>query len=153
MRLVSNTFKEEHLVAAVGLAAGVAIGTISVRQAIDALRTRSMLGGGLLIACHTIGWGAIGSVIIDNRLAGSVLCDLSFDWLVVDGVTGVRSVNTGLETLTLARVRLHDLLVLTESRVELVNLNIVQEYTFAQRAWDGGAKFSITGLERIVSTC
>lgn len=119
---------------------GVALATVNTLGARGKLLSLA-LGGGLAVNV-----GAISSVIVDDRLGRLVLGRLALDRLGVDGVTSVTGVDSGLETCTLARERLHELLVLAESLVHLVGRDIVKEDTAANGAGDGCAKLAITGL-------
>ena len=67
---------------------------------------------------------------------------------VLNGVSSVARVDESLETGTLARVGLHDLLVLIESSDHLVVADVVEEDTVTHGVdGDGSAELAITGLE------
>lgn len=141
-RETPNHRKREHLAAlAAGSKAGGTVGG-GVRDTVDTLGAAGHLLSGLLAG----GLGTTLDVVVDDRLAcrvGSVVLEL----LVVLGVTSVAGIDKGLETLTLAGVGLHQLLVLLKSGVHLAGLNIVEEDTRAEGAGDSSTELAITGLK------
>lgn len=94
----------------------------------------------------------VSDIIVDDRLGSLVLRRLTLDGLGVGSVTSVATVDGSLETGTLARVRLHDLLVLAEGLVQLLGGDIVQEDTLAQWTGDCSTEFAVTSLENILAT-
>jgi hypothetical protein len=81
------------------------------------------------------------------ELVGDGALDLLLGGLVVHGVAGVGGVDEGLETLTVAGVSLHDLLVLAEGSGELFLANVVDERARAERVGDGSTELAVTCLE------
>jgi hypothetical protein len=93
---------------------------------------------------------ARGYIIVEDaglELIGDGALDLLLGGLVVHGVAGVGGVDKGLETLTVAGVSLHDLLVLAEGSGKLFLANVVDEGAGAEGVGDGSAELAIAGLE------
>lgn len=111
-------------------------------MAVNTLRTAGVVDGSLL----AVGVDTVLDVVVDDRLAGRV-GSLGLDALVVLGVASVAGVDVGLETGTVAREGLHDLLVLAEGSVHLVHLDVVQEDARTERARNSGTELSVTSLE------
>ena len=130
-----------HLAAlAAGSKAGGTVGG-GVRDTVDTLGTAGHLLGGLLAG----GLGTTLNVVVDDGLAGrvgGVVLNLA-----VSCETSVAGVDESLETLTLAGVGLHQLLVLLKSGVHLAGLNVVEEDARAERAGNSSTELAITGLE------
>jgi len=146
--LLDTNARGNHLVATVGLA----IGTVcsSVLETVDTLWSRGGVDSALLVSTlstQSVGRSAVLCIVVDDRLAGNVLgLDLALGRVGVSGVTSVAGVDKSLETGTLTRVLLHDLLVLTEGLGHLVMADVVQELALAERSWDGGTELAVTSL-------
>lgn len=115
--------------------------------AVHTLWAGRKFGGFLGLSSLAIDLSAVGHIIVDDGLASLVLLHLTFDGLGIDGVTGITGVDAGLDTSTLAGVRLHDLLVLAEGLSHLLVRNVVEEDTLAERAWYCGTELAITSLD------
>jgi len=150
--LLDTTVHENHLVSAVGLAIGVTIGTVcsTILETVDTLWSRGSVDSTLLVSTlgtQSVGLSTVLGVVVDDRLAGDVLgLGLALNRLGVRGVTSVAGVDKGLESGTLARVRLHDLLVLTESLGHLLVADVVQELALTERSWNGSTELTVTSL-------
>lgn len=104
------------------------------------------LGSFVGLSGLAVNLSAVGYIIIDNGLAGLVLLHLAFGRLGVASVASITGVNAGLKTSTLARVRLHDLLVLAEGFGHLFLRNVVEEDTRTERARYCGTELAVTSL-------
>ena len=138
-----------HLVSTVGKAVG------AILQTVHTLGAGSCVDGTVVVptlSTQSIGLGTILSVVVDDRLAGDVLgLNILLGRLGVSGVSSVAGVDKGFKTGTLARVRLHDLLVLVESLDHLFVADIVQEDALAKRGRNGGTELAITCLRSCIS--
>lgn len=122
-----------------------AVGTIGL-ETVDAFGSRGSLESSLLGQDILIG---VLSVIVDDHLGGGAVkvVLLILDRVTVKGVTGVGRVNEGLETETLAREVLDDLLVLPQGLGEVLVADVVKEDTGSERRGDRSTKHTISGLE------
>lgn len=114
---------------------------------VDALRARGEVLGLFLGGSLTVNVGTIGSIVVNDRLAGLVLALLTLNSFVVDSVASVTGVDTSLKTGTLARVRLHELLVCAECLVHLIGADVVQEDALSERARYCSTELTVTSLE------
>jgi hypothetical protein len=126
---------------------GKAVSTVGggVWDTIDTLGATSHLLGSLLVESVD----TVLDIVVDDGLGGRV-DSIGLDGTVA-GEASVAGVDESLETLTLAGVRLHDLLVLLKSGVHLAGLNIVEEDAGAEGAGNSSTELAITGLEETVS--
>jgi hypothetical protein len=93
---------------------------------------------------------ASGNIVVDDaslELLRKVSLELLLSRLVVHGVAGVGSVDESLKTFTVARVALHELLVLAQSGGELLLADVVDERAGAKGVGDSGAELAVAGLE------
>jgi hypothetical protein len=91
-----------------------------------------------------------GNVVVDDaslKLVREVGLELLLSRLVVHGVAGVGSIDESLKTLTVARVALHELLVLAQSSGELLLADVVDERAGAEGVGDSSAELAVAGLE------
>lgn len=117
--------------------------------AVDSLGTRGVGRGGLLgksaaielrrvvvhdAAVDTVGVLAVGAVGLLGRL-------------LVHGVAGVGGINVRLDTLAVAGVALHNLLVLLERSDHVLVGYVVEEDARTEGRGDGGTELAVTGLE------
>lgn len=93
-----------------------------VGDTVDTLGAASHLLGSLLAS----GVDTILNIVVNDGLAGRV-GSVVLDLLVVTGVSSIGGIDVGLESLTLARVGLHNFLVLLQSSVHLACLDVVKE--------------------------
>ena len=127
----------------------------AILQTVDTLWTRGSVDSSVIVPAlctEFVGLCAVFGIIVDDRLAGNVLgLHTRLGSLGVPGVSSVAGVDKGLETSTLTRVRLHDLLVLVESLGHLLVADIVQKDALAKRGRDGGTELAVTSLCTCVS--
>ena len=126
---------------------GVAIGQSAVANLVVEFRLRHglrHLAVGLDVAVDAVDvavGAALGLAISQSAVR------LLFDRLVVERVARVAGVDKGFDTRAVARVLLHDLLVLQQSSHELLVRDIIEEHAGAEWIGHGGAKLTIARLE------
>lgn len=85
--------------------------------------------------------------VLDRVLCKSVRRAV-LDGLAIDGIPRIAGVDKRIQTLALARERLHELLVHGEGLAHLVVAHVVEEDALAHGAdGDGGAEFAVARLE------